>query len=166
LNGDIVECGVFRGGTAMIAAQTILESGRERPLRLFDSFEGFPESHEGVDRFQGGDLSNTSLDAVRARLSSYPFAQFHVGFIPDSFAGLPITQIAWAHVDVDLYQSVRDCIEYVYPRLAPGGFLIFDDYGFPTCPGARRAVDETFAKLPEVPLVLPTGQCMVVKLGP
>ena len=44
------------------------------------------------------------------------------------------------------------------------GFLVFDDYGFPSCAGARRAVDEFFANKPEVPLCLPTGQCLVVKL--
>jgi len=47
-----------------------------------------------------------------------------------------------------------------------GGCMIFDDYGFPSCPGARRAVDEAFADKPEIPLCLPTGQCMVVKLPP
>jgi O-methyltransferase len=68
-------------------------------------------------------------------------------------------------VNVDLYRSVRDCIEFLYPRMVPGGFLVFDDYGFPSCPGARRAVDEAFAKRPEVPICLPTGQCLVVKVG-
>ena len=61
-------------------------------------------------------------------------------------------------------ESIRDAVEYVYPRLVPGGCLIFDDYGFPSCPGARQAVDELFANRPEVPLCLPTGQALVVKL--
>jgi len=66
---------------------------------------------------------------------------------------------------VDIYQAVKDCIDWIYPRLVAGGFMIFDDYGFPSCPGERRAVDEVFAKLPEAPICLPTGQCLVVKLG-
>ncbi|MFZ0215142.1 MAG: TylF/MycF/NovP-related O-methyltransferase, partial [Candidatus Dormiibacterota bacterium] len=89
----------------------------------------------------------------------------HPGYIPDTFQGLDVQRIAWAHVDVDIYQSVLDCIDFIYPRLVPGGYMIFDDYGFPSCVSARRAVDEEFADKPEVPLCLPTGQCMVVRLA-
>lgn len=51
-----------------------------------------------------------------------------------------------------------------YTRLNPGGVLIFDDYGFPTCPGAKRAVDEFFAAVPEHSVYLPTGQAVVTRL--
>ncbi|MBX6311605.1 MAG: class I SAM-dependent methyltransferase [Isosphaeraceae bacterium] len=165
LEGDIVECGVFRGGTALLEALIIAEQGGPRALHLFDSFAGMPEMTEGIDRFKPGDFSSTSAEAVAALLGPYPFVQMHVGFIPETFRGLELGRVAWAHIDVDIYQAVRDCIEFLYPRLAPGGFLIFDDYGFPSCPGARRAVDEAFATRPEVPICLPTGQCLVVKLG-
>jgi O-methyltransferase len=166
LPGVFLECGVFRGGTALLAAETMRACGDARPLHLFDSFEGMPATTPGIDRFEKGDFHATSADQVKLLLKPYPFAQVHVGFIPDTFAGLPIDRVAWAHVDVDIYRSVHDSIDYVYPRLVPGGFLIFDDYGFPSCSGARRAVDEAFADRPEVPLCLPTGQCLVIKLGP
>jgi O-methyltransferase len=165
LPGDVMECGVFRGGTALLEAMTIEGTGQSRALHLFDSFQGMPTTTGGIDRFESGDFSTTSPDAVRQLLARFANVNIHVGFIPETFSGLGLRNIAWAHVDVDIYQSVRDCIEYIYPRLAPGGFLIFDDYGFPSCVSARRAVDEVFAKLPEVPLCLPTGQCLVVKLG-
>jgi O-methyltransferase len=58
---------------------------------------------------------------------------------------------------------VLDCCHFIYPRLLAGGFMVFDDYGFPSCFGARQAVDEFFAGRPEVPLVLPTGQAVVFK---
>ena len=166
LQGDFIECGVFRGGTALLAAQTLQEHIAEgRGFHLFDSFEGMPKTTSGVDRFQSGDFSSTSIEAVGNLLAPYSFVKFHRGFIPNTFADLQIDQIAWAHIDVDIYQSVHDCIGYIYPRLVPGAFLIFDDYGFPSCAGARRAVDEAFATLPEAPLCLPTGQCLVVKLA-
>jgi O-methyltransferase len=165
LAGEFVECGVFRGGTALLAAHTLQGLHQQRPLHLFDSFQGMPKTTGGVDRFEAGDFERTSAEAVGALLKPYPFAQLHVGFIPQTFAGLGIDRIAWAHVDVDIYQSVRDCIQFLYPRLVPGGFLIFDDYGFPSCVSARRAVDERFARLPETPICLPTGQCLVMKLG-
>jgi O-methyltransferase len=166
LEGDVVECGVFRGGTALLSARTIQQRGAAgRKLHLFDSFAGMPTTTDGLDRFQQEDFANTTAAAVAQLLAPFPFAELHVGFIPRTFQGLALEQVAWAHVDVDVYQSVRDCIDFLYPRLVPGGFLVFDDYGFPSCPGERRAVDEAFADLPEVPLCLPTGQCMVVKLG-
>ncbi|HUB25876.1 MAG TPA: TylF/MycF/NovP-related O-methyltransferase [Tepidisphaeraceae bacterium] len=165
IEGDFVECGVFRGGTALLAASTISQqSGGERKLHLFDSFRGLPSDTNSSERFSAGDFSRTSVSEVSAILSPYPLVSIHPGFIPGTFADAPVRAIAWAHVDVDLYQSVTDCIEWIYPHLAAGGYLIFDDYGFPSCPGARRAVDEAFADKPEVPLCLPTGQCLVVKL--
>jgi O-methyltransferase len=163
LKGDVVECGVFRGGTALLEAMVL--TGNDRNLHLFDSFEGMPKTSDGLDRFDQGDFSGTSADAVAALLRPYPFVWMHVGFIPDTFHGLKIDSISWAHIDVDLYQSVLDSIHYIYPRLVPGGFMVFDDYGYPSCPGARRAVDEAFAGLPDVPICLPTGQCLVVKTG-
>lgn len=164
LPGHFAECGVYRGGTALLAALTLADVGSGRELHLFDSFAGMPKATAGVDRFRAGDLAGTSAKAVAELLAPFPFVRLHVGFIPDTFAGLALDRVAWAHVDVDLYQSVREAILFLYPRLSPGGFLLFDDYGFPSCAGARRAVDEAFAARPEVPLCLPTGQCLVVKL--
>lgn len=164
LPGVFMECGVFRGGTALLEAETLAKHGQHRYLHLFDSFAGMPETTLGIDKFKAGDFANTSAERVARLLAPHPFVRLHVGFIPDTFAGLDIERVAWAHVDVDIYQSIRNCIDYIYPRLVPGGFLIFDDYGFPSCPSARRAVDEAFASWPEVPLCLPTGQCLVVKV--
>jgi O-methyltransferase len=164
LEGDFVECGVFRGGTALLESRVIASHGGNRELHLFDSFQGMPETSEGIDQFGRGDFGSTSVEAVAELLSPYPFVRLHAGFIPDTFQGLDLSRIAWAHVDVDIYKAVVDSIEYIYPRLVPGGYLIFDDYGYPSCPGARRAVDEAFANRPEVPICLPSGQCFVVKM--
>jgi O-methyltransferase len=56
-----------------------------------------------------------------------------------------------------------DCLNFIWPRLSQGGFIVFDDYGFPTCPGARAAVDEFFHAKDFRPLCLPTGQALVFK---
>jgi O-methyltransferase len=164
LPGDAVECGVFRGGTALLAARTLADENPHRTLHLFDSFQGMPRDVAGHEHFAPGDFGRTSAQQVEDLLAGYSPLQIHAGFIPQTFNGLEVRSIAWAHVDVDLGQSVRDCIDWIYPRLSPGGYIIFDDYGFPSCSGARRAVDEAFAAKPEIPLCLPTGQCLVVKL--
>lgn len=86
------------------------------------------------------------------------------GFIPETFNGLEQQRIAFTHVNVDIYRSVVDCCGFIYLRLVAGSFMVFDDYGFNSYPGARAAVDGFFADKSECPLVLPTGQAVVIKL--
>ena len=165
LEGDLVELGVYRGGTALITATIMRESGDARPLHLVDGFVGMPGITDGVDRLREGDLGSASADDVRAALAPFPWARVHEGLIPEILGEIDAGRIAWAHIDVDIYAAVRDSLEWVYPRLATGGTIVVDDYAFPSCPGARRAVDEFFAAgRPEQPLCLPTGQCLIVKL--
>ncbi len=162
--GEWWECGVYKGGTAMLLASLIervaRDSGSPITLRLFDTFEGMPETDAGRDVHRKGDFADTDQRSVRARVPQ-AFVHLHPGLIPRTFHGLEGKRIALAHVDVDIYSSVTDCSAFLYPRMLGGGILIFDDYGFATCPGARQAVDEFFAGKPEVPFVLPTGQALV-----
>ncbi|MEK9570669.1 MAG: TylF/MycF/NovP-related O-methyltransferase [Paracoccaceae bacterium] len=163
VEGEFWECGVYKGGTAMMLAQ-VVSTAKDKKLRLFDTFEGMPATDPNLDYHREGDFSDNSLSAVRQRVGCESFVEFHAGLIPKTFKDLGSRDIAFAHVDVDIYQSVLDCCEFIYPRLSPGGVLVFDDYGFPSCPGARAAVDGFFVGKPEVPLVLPTGQAVVHKL--
>lgn len=164
LQGDFWECGVYKGGTARMFAEFLVARGRpDLKLHLFDTFGGMPETDEKFDIHLKGDFSDTSLDEVRRVVGHPDRVEFHPGWIPDIFRGMSDSRVAFAHVDVDIYQSILDCCEFIYPRLAIGGVMVFDDYGFPTCPGARKAVDEFFADKPEVPIVLQTGQAIVVR---
>jgi O-methyltransferase len=130
-------------------------------LFLFDTFKGMPETSPTKDHHKQGDFSNTSLEAVRKAVGHEDFVQYREGFIPETFQGLENSEIALAHVDVDIYRSVMDCCTFIFPRLSPGGFIVFDDYGVPSCPGAREAVDEFFDRRSVQPIVLPTGQALV-----
>ncbi|MEW6676864.1 MAG: TylF/MycF/NovP-related O-methyltransferase [Pseudomonadota bacterium] len=166
--GSFWECGVYKGGTAALLADIL--GGTEASeyghrLRLFDTFAGMPETDPSKDQHRRGDFADTSLEAVRSLVGTRSFVSYHPGFIPESFAGLEDEAIVFAHVDVDIYRSVMDCCDFIYPRLLEGGVMIFDDYGFRSCPGARAAVDTFFENKPEVPLVLPTGQALVFKLA-
>jgi hypothetical protein len=237
--GEFWECGVYKGGTAMLLAKELAGGGAGGAgggggsattppiLRLFDTFEGLPDADPKRDFHKRGEFGDTSQADVTARVraaaigggggggaagdrgvsvnrdaaavnsgggggravgesagdngvaadedrggsggttadsSAADFIRIHAGFIPATFAGLDDSRVAFAHVDVDLYGSVLDCCRFIYPRLTAGGVMIFDDYGFRSCPGARKAVDEYFADKPEVVLVLPTGQAMVTAL--
>jgi O-methyltransferase len=162
VEGDVIECGVFRGGTARLI-RLGMQGAKARTLFLFDSFSGMERVSVTVDRHQRGDFADTSLDGVRAFVGSDPFIDYRKGWIPTTFAGLEDRVFCFAHIDLDLYQSIIDTLEFLYPRMSRGGVMVFDDYGFPSCPGARRAVDEFFAARAEKPLALMTGQALVFK---
>lgn len=159
ITGDFWECGVFTGGSASFIANVMEGSGKT--LHLFDSWEGLPELSEHDHVHFKGEFSNTSLDEVKKTVG-HDFVQYHKGWIPETFT--VEGPIAFAHIDVDLYQSVKDCCEYIYPRMTLGGVMLFDDYGHYTCPGAREAVDEYFTDKRSVPLPLVTGQAVVFKI--
>jgi O-methyltransferase len=161
--GDVVECGVYRGGTAAMMARIILDNGKPKKLYLFDTFDGMPLTDPTRDLHQKGDFSDTSLEKVRSFVAATSITEFRKGLIPDTFSGLEKLTISLAHIDVDIYRSILDSIEFIWPRLTPGGFLVFDDYGFASCPGARQAVDEFFASTSVRPLCLSTGQAIVFK---
>lgn len=163
LPGDFWECGVYKGGTAIMLAQ-VMENAPDKQLHLFDTFSGMPETDPERDFHRQGDFSDNDLMSVRKRVGEGENIVYHPGLIPETFQGLGQAKIALAHIDVDIHQSVMDCCAFIYPRLSGGGMMVFDDYGFPSCPGARAAVDAFFSDKPECPLVLPTGQAVVIKL--
>ena len=174
LPGEFWECGVHQGGSAVLLAEVLRRhrpDGQPPCLRLFDTFTGMPPIDPDHDlyypkRDERAAEELDSLVAVRERLAPYSDVgiEFHPGLLPETFAGQESARIALAHIDMDLYRSIQGACEFLYPRLVPGGVLVFDDYGYPSCPGARRAVDEFFADKPEVPLISPTAQALVFKL--
>jgi O-methyltransferase len=165
LGGDLMECGVYRGGTAAMLAHLLKDEDRGgRHLHLFDTFQGMPKTLVDRDYHREGDFGDTSLEAVTALMPPGSPVVFHPGRIPETFAGLDDLRLGLTHCDVDIYQAVLDCTAYAYPRTLAGGFILYDDYGVLTCTGARQAVDEFYADKPEKPLVLSRGQALVIKL--
>jgi len=162
--GEWWECGVYRGGTALMLRQLRDKNASGKIVRLFDSFSGMPATDAARDVHQEGDFAATSLEAVQT-LVGLEAVEYHAGFIPQTFINLEVDRIAFAHVDLDLHDAIYESCQFIYPRLAVGGAILFDDYGFPSCPGAKRAIDSFFMNKPEFPIVLPTGQCLVWKLA-
>ena len=163
VKGDVWECGVYKGGTAAMMAAILADHDSAKRLILFDTFEGMPETDAKQDLHKRGDFSDTSLQGVTNFVKHGDRCVFKQGCIPATFAGLESAQIAFAHIDVDIYKSIIDSLTFIWPRLSFGGFIVFDDYGFPSCPGARTAVDDFFRKEACIPLCLPTGQALVFK---
>ena len=144
LEGDAIECGSYRGGGAALIGQML--EGTGKTVHVCDSFEGLPAPGEQDNFHHEGDFNDTSAARVRDGLKALGVrAELHVGFFDRTLPALADRRFAFAHIDVDLYRSVRECLEFCYPRMAAGAIMIFDDYAAPTCHGAKAAVDEFFA---------------------
>lgn len=141
VNGAVYECGVCCGGSSLMISAAL--DGKKR-FRMFDSFEGLPEVCEYDNHHKKGDFSNVRTEALGAMLKSRKNISIHKGWIPESFSGINET-ISFAHLDVDIYQSYKDCLEFIYPKLEINGIIICDDYGYATCLGAKKAINEFVA---------------------
>jgi O-methyltransferase len=163
LPGAMAECGVYKGGSARLIAETLV--GADVELHLFDTFEGMPGTAQVRDSVSKGDFGDTGVAAVSALLAPFRFAKLHQGFIPDTFAGLENKTFSFVHVDVDIYSTTLDCLRFFYPRMCTGGIVLFDDYSVRIYERAEKAaVDEFFADKREKPFVLSNGQAFVIKL--
>lgn len=160
VSGDLVEIGVYRGGTALLMAESLGASNQQ--LHLFDTFCGMPASDPDIDLHRSGDFADTSLEAVSALLGDFTNIHLYPGLFPETLPrDWTNKRFALVHVDVDIYASALDCCRFFYPRLSPGGVIVFDDYGFPSCPGVRQAVDEFCQHRDLQPLYLPSGQALI-----
>jgi O-methyltransferase len=164
IDGDVIEFGSFRGGSAGILLQIM---NRDKTLHVFDSFRGMPEVSDEDNFHQRGDFSDTIEETVRNGLKAIGGNfEMHVGYFSETippFAASSESKLCLAHIDADLYESIRDALEFCYPRMSKGGVIIFDDYGAPTCEGARKAVDDFFRDKNElvVQLSQPSYGCIV-----
>lgn len=166
LAGDFAECGVYKGGTAMLSARTLHDArASDKPFHLFDTFQGMPEEADSDSAGHTlGDFGDTSLTAVQSRLGEFTNIRFHPGTIPTTLSEVAERAFAFIHVDLDLYRSTLAALQFFYPRMVKGAVLISDDYGFSRYKdAAKKAVDEFFMDKPEPVIVLKTGQCVVIK---
>jgi O-methyltransferase len=167
--GDIVECGVWRGGSMMAIARTLQSLDADRPLHLYDTYEGMTEPTEHDKRYDGRSAAEmlaatnrnsaiwayASLEDVQdgMRSTTYPerLVHYYKGPVEETIPEHAPDQISILRLDTDWYESTRHELEHLYPRLVPGGVLLLDDYGW--WEGARRAVEEFLADT-KIPMLL------------
>src|SRR5260370_37827560 len=171
--GELVECGVWRGGSMMLVAHTLLRLGiTDRELWLYDTFAGMPPpSAEDIQEMSGRPASEILGEHAKSdddpfwgiasrtiveqnlRHTGYPFDRIHFieGDLLTTIPSQTPSQIALLRLDTDWYASTRHELHHLYPRIAEGGVLIVDDYGY--WRGARNATDEYLATLPLRPLL-------------
>jgi O-methyltransferase len=162
--GDLVECGVWRGGSAMLAALVLQARGdRDRSIYLYDTFAGMTkpderdhsDHHESTtlrwERQQAGDINEwcyAPLDEVRANMLStgFPAERLHFveGKVEDTIPGTVPERISLLRLDTDWYSSTYHELQHLFPLLSTGGVLILDDYGY--WAGSREATDKYLAE--------------------
>lgn len=170
ISGDIVECGVWKGGSMMAVADTLLNLKDEsKNLYLFDTFDGMTEPGDNDVDYKGSPASKffgnfrqknqkwcmASLEEVQLSVCSIGYDRNKIHFIKgkveDTIPEQAPSKIALLRLDTDWYESTRHELIHLFPRLSTGGVIIIDDYGY--WQGARQAVDE-YIKDNKIPLLL------------
>ena len=171
--GAIVECGVWRGGSMMAAALSLLDIGAtDRELFMFDTFDvtqipvpsehdvsrtGEPVAEAFVEAQKGdhGPFASLPVDRVKELVAGtgYPEERLNmvVGLVEETLPQQAPEPIALCRLDTDFYESTAVEMRELFPRIAPGGVVIVDDYG--DFPGCRKAVDE-YLEQNGIPLLL------------
>ena len=163
IEGDFIECGVWKGGSAMLIAHVLNRLGvQDRKIYLYDTYEGMsPPTEEDVhilsglsaseilERDYGGNSSlwcHAGISETKSNMESTSFPmskiEFIKGRVEDTIPETIPKNIALLRLDTDFYESTLHELEYLYPLLSPGGIVLFDDYGF--WEGQKKAVDQYF----------------------
>lgn len=169
LTGAVAELGVFKGEFAAV----INDALPDRSLYLFDTFEGFTgrdiqiEQENGYSFAKEGDYGNTSEEAVLGILPHPEKAVICKGYFPETAEKVPQDiRFALVSIDADLYQPIKAGLEYFYPRMARGGYIVIHDYNNLQYKGAGQAVREFCAEEGVFVVPLPDlhGSAVMVKV--
>ena len=163
IEGDFVECGSWKGGSAMVMAKVIMQENEQRNLWLYDTFEGMspPTDHdkdirglsakerlikEEINKQNSWLWAVASFDEVRKNLVSINFPDQNLimikGKVEETLLNNKPEKISLLRIDTDWYESTKVELEQLFPLVSPKGIIIIDDYGHWS--GCRKAVDEYF----------------------
>ena len=162
--GNYAECGVYKG----FGATFICENKGAKILHLFDTFNGFPTGQGKNDKklslkkYHQGSLA-ISLETVKKTLSSYKNLVYHTGVFSETCKEVENHKFAMVHIDFDMYESMKQAIEFFYPRINPGGIMILHDYRF--FQGVQKAANEFFADKTETIICWNENQGIAFKIG-
>ena len=147
--GEIIEVGCFHGATGCLMSKSAQLTGHVLPVILCDTFNGVVKTDPVLDPNYSDGEHEAKIETVHklARLLDVPVLVFN-GIFPDETGELVLgvfgacTQFRFAHIDVDTYRSTLDALTWLWPRMAQGGIIVIDDYGWWRCTGVTTLVDE------------------------
>ena len=166
-NARFIEIGVWRGGTAAIVGRKLALLNSNVELYLADTFTGVAKATDKDKFYVGGEHADTSQEIVEDLLrSKYHNHKILKGIFPeDSSHLIPADQVfGFCHIDVDVYESAKDIVDWIWNRMIIGGVVVFDDYGFHTCEGVTSYVNEQKNKSDRFVVHNLNGHAVMIKL--
>jgi O-methyltransferase len=168
LQGSIIEVGVWRGGTGALLAKKAELSGIKDPVYLCDTFTGVVKASVNDSSYTGGEHADTSRGLVEhlvrdlLHLSNVTLLQ---GIFPEETGDVIEDERTFrlCHVDVDVYQSARDIVAWIWKRMVVGGIMVYDDYGNKSCPGITKCVNEQLKEKDRTVIYNLNGHAIVIK---
>jgi hypothetical protein len=165
----LLEAGVYKGGGSYFMASILAQLGISNyHLYSVDTFEGHSALDLKDNSLDGtqkpGEFHETSFETVQSYLSKFPNVTVCKGRIQDVAVGLEDKKFGLVHLDMDIYQPTLFSLNFFNDRLIAGGIIVLDDYGFVSCPGVKKAVDEFLISNPSYNVFpLLSGQCLLLK---
>lgn len=165
----LAESGVYKGGGSFFIASILSQLGVSNfQLYSIDTFEGHSKLDLKGDTGDGlqkaGDFNETSFESVQNYLSVHANISVRKGRIQDVANSISDKKYCFVHLDMDIYQPTLFSLDFFDDKLLPGAVIVLDDYGFTSCPGVKKAVDEFLLSHPNYNVVpLLSGQCLLIK---
>jgi hypothetical protein len=171
IDGDFVECGVYRGFSFGVIADYLRWEEVDRRIYLYDTFQGIPDAynseghsnkvHEEETKFDKDSIYNSVVE----RFKKYPNVTIVKGIVPDSFVQACPARIAFMHIDMNSSKSEIAALDALWDRVTPGGVVVFDDYGWSGYAAQKVSEDAWMMARGYRILELPTGQGLIIKMA-
>ena len=166
LEGAIIEIGVWRGGTGCLIAKQAEICDIKSTVYLCDTFTGVVKAGENDSQYKGGEHADTSKNIVEALMIKLHLTNVKIlkGIFPDETQELvKDDKFSFCHIDVDVYKSARDIVEWIWQKMPVGGIIVFDDYGFTGCDGVTKFVNEERNKNDRIVIHNLNGHGIIIK---
>lgn len=167
LEGSLIEIGVWKGGTGALIARQASLCGINDPVYLCDTFTGVVKASDKDSTYKGGEHADTTRQTVQTLLNDFRLDNVRIleGIFPDETSRfVEQERFRFCHIDVDVYQSANDIVEWIWPKLTIGGMIVYDDYGFIDCDGITEHVEEQRSSMDRLILYNLNGHAVVVKI--
>jgi O-methyltransferase len=164
--GDLLEVGVWRGGSGVLIATQSAQRLSSAQVFLCDTFSGVVKTGAHDTIYKDGMHGDTSAESVKQLLARLGLGNVVVleGIFPEQTAGrIQDRRFRFCHIDVDVYESAKDTCEWLWPRLVSGGLVVFDDYGMRGTEGVQRFVNEWRIREDLIFLYNVNGHAIVIK---
>ena len=165
--GNIIEIGVWRGGTGALIAKRAQESGIPGEVFLCDTFAGLVKVGARDPSYKGGEHANASRQVVEKLMKEMDLENVKLleGIFPDQTGSeVEHLQFRFCHIDVDVYQSAHDIMAWIWKKIVRGGIVVYDDYGFSSCSGITQYVNEQIPCKDRIVIHNLNGHAVIIKL--